>query len=81
MLSFNMTYKWTLGAACSSMTNDWQWNSQHGAPLSTEQNWGRGEAFGWIDIQQFADSWNSFQFHDKRKRSGLVVIAWKNLTQ
>lgn len=41
MLSFNMTYKWTLGAACSSMTNDWQWNSQHGPALSTWQNWGR----------------------------------------
>ena len=36
---------------------------------------------GEVDIQQFGDSRNSFQFHDKRKRSGLVVIAWKNLTQ
>ena len=49
-------------------------------PLS-KSGGGGGQVIGWIDIQQFGDSRNSFQFHDKRKRSGLVVIAWKNLTQ
>ena len=39
--SASTCYKWTLGAACSSMTNDWHWNSQHGLELSTGQNWGR----------------------------------------